>query len=234
MTQQEEQQQLPNWAVFLGSPESFACTVGPFLSNRELFQLSAASRAVLSLCYALGRWAVQLDGDTYESFRIKRHSVPPCFQGMASFDQVAYLGSRLKVRIWKGRNMNVDALAGVQTLDLSACDGIRDVGTLGGVHSLNLTRCYGIRDVSALGGVRTLNLGYCTSIRDVSSLGGVHTLTLSGCRGITDMRALGGEHTLFLTYCSRITDVSALGGVHTLGLSACSRITNVSALGSTR
>jgi hypothetical protein len=194
MTQQPRLE--PNWAVFLGSPESFASTVGPFLSNREVFQLSAASRVVLSLRYALGRWSVQLKGGTYESFRIKRHSVPPCFEGMASFDLVAHLGSRLKVRMGTSRNINVDALAGVHTLNLRGCHSITDVGALGGVHTLNLSHCHGIRDVSALGGVHTLDLSSSPGIRDVSALGGVHTLNLGRAYRITDVSALGGVHTL--------------------------------------
>jgi hypothetical protein len=183
------------WAEFLGDSSLTAVTLAPFLSNKELFVLSACSRKTLRLRYDLGRWAVELDDTSYESFRIKRHSVPPCFEGVASFDLVTYLGSRLSVSMTKAKVVNVDALAGVHTLNLSDCKGISDVGALGGVHTLDITRCDGITDVSALGGV--------------------HTLHLSGCDGITDVRALGGVHTLKLSFCQSITDVSALGGVHT-------------------
>jgi hypothetical protein len=34
------------------------------------------------------------------------------------------------------------------------------VSALGGVHKLNLSYCEGVRDVSALGGVHTLTLPY--------------------------------------------------------------------------
>jgi hypothetical protein len=219
----------PNWALLLGSP--FALAVAPFLSNKELFELSACSRKVLRLRYDLGSWAVRLNDTSYESFRSKRHSVPPCFEAMASFDLVTYLGSRLSVSMTQANVENVDALAGVHTLDLRWCEGIRDVSTLGGVHKLDLTRCESITDVSALGGVHTLDLSGCEGITDVSALGGVHTLTLSCCEGITDVSALGGVHTLDLSFCVGITDVSALGGVHTLDLHWCDGITDVSALG---
>jgi hypothetical protein len=87
----------PDWAQLLGSP--FALAVTPFLSDKEIFVLSACSRKVLRLRYDLGRWAVRLNDTSYESLRSKRHSVPPCFEGMASFDFVSYLGSRLSVRM---------------------------------------------------------------------------------------------------------------------------------------
>jgi hypothetical protein len=69
-------------------------------------------------------------------------------------------------------------------LNLSGCQGIRDVSALGGVHTLDLSGCPGITDVSAVGGVHTLDLSECEDIHDVSALGGVHTLHLSGCPGI--------------------------------------------------
>jgi hypothetical protein len=180
----------PDWAHLLGSP--FALAVAPFLSNEELFELSACSRKVLRLRYDLGRWTVELDDTSYESFRIKRHSVPPCFEGRASFDLVTYLGSRLSVRMRsKQANVeNLDALAGVHTLNLHGCWGITDVSALGGVHTLDLAGCWFITDVSALGGVHTLNLSECKGITDVSALGGVHTLNLSWCHVITDVSAL--------------------------------------------
>jgi hypothetical protein len=224
-----EQLEQPDWAHLLGSP--FALAVAPFLSNKELFELSASSRKVLRLRYDLGRWPVKLDATSYESFRIKRHSVPPCFEGMASFDLVTYLGSRLSVKMRKANVENVDALAGVHALDLSGCERITDISALGGVHTLNLSWCRGITDLSALGGVHTLNLSWCRGITDVSALGGVHTLCLGGCKRITDVSALGGVHTLNLSLCESITDVSALGGVHTLDLSRCEGITDASALG---
>jgi hypothetical protein len=183
-----------DWAHLLGSP--FALAVAPFLSNKELFVLSACSRKVLLLRYDLGRWPVRLGGASYKSFRIKRHSVPPCFEGRASFDLVTYLGSRLSVRMWTEANVNMDALAGVHTLDLRDCQGIVDVSALGGVHTLYLTNCTGITDVSALGGVHTLHLSSCSYITDVSALGRVHTLYLRWCRDITDVSALGGVHTV--------------------------------------
>jgi hypothetical protein len=118
----------PNWAHLLGSP--FALAVAPFLSNKELFELSASSRKVLRLRYDLGRWAVRLNDTYYESFRIKRHSVPSCFEGRASFDLVTYLGSRLRVSMFNANVENVDALAGVHTLSLHWCQGITDVSAL--------------------------------------------------------------------------------------------------------
>jgi hypothetical protein len=60
-----------DWAQLLGSP--FALAVAPFLSNKEIFVLSACSRNVLRLHYDLGRWAVRLNDTSYESFRSKRH-----------------------------------------------------------------------------------------------------------------------------------------------------------------
>eukprot|EP01137_Pigoraptor_chileana_P007228 Opistho-2@52537 len=65
--------------------------------------------------------------------------------------------------------------------------GVVDVSALGGVHTLNLSGCKGVVDVSALGGVHTLNLSDCSGVVDVSALGGIHTLDLhnwqksSGC-----------------------------------------------------
>jgi len=218
-----------DWAHLLGSP--FALAVAPFLSNKEIFQLSTCSRKLLRLRYDLCTWAVELNAISYERFRSKRRSVPTCFDGMASFDLVIYLGSRLSVSMIRACVENVDALAGVHTLNLSGCNGIRDVSALGGVHTLNIYSCKGIRDVDALGGVHTLHLEHCYGITDVSALGAVHTLNLSYCENITDVSALGAVHTLNLSYCENITDVSALGAVHTLNLSYCENITDVSALG---
>jgi len=76
----------PNWAEHLGNWGVFALTVAPFLSNEEIFKLSTSSRKLLRLRYELGRWAVELNDGTYESFRTKRHSVPLCFEGMTDFD----------------------------------------------------------------------------------------------------------------------------------------------------
>ena len=53
-----------------------------------------------------------------------------------------------------------------------------DVSALGGVHTLNLSFCDRLFDVSALGGVHTLLLGACDNVVDVSALGSVHTLNL--------------------------------------------------------
>jgi hypothetical protein len=174
----------PDWAQLLGSP--FALAVAPFLSNKELFELSACSRKVLRLRYDLGRWAVELDETSYAGFVTMRYSVPPCFQEIASFDLVTYLGSRLRVRMKTQANINVDALAGVHALNLHGCVRISNVSALGGVHTLNLCGCDGITDVSALGGVHTLNLSFCDYITDVSALGGVHALDLSECEGIRE------------------------------------------------
>ncbi|KAJ1412435.1 hypothetical protein B484DRAFT_176241 [Ochromonadaceae sp. CCMP2298] len=141
------------WSLFLSNPETFALTVGPFLSNRELFRISVASRTLLNLRYALGRWAVQLDGNSYNAFRAKRHSAP-CFatqsqdrdlQDTQDFDLVTVLGNRLKVVV----------------RDPLYCCGITDVAALAGVYSLNLTGCLRVMDVSTLGGVHTLNLSGC-------------------------------------------------------------------------
>ncbi len=55
---------------------------------------------------------------------------------------------------------------------------------LAGVNSLNLSDCNGVSGVSALGRVHTLDLGYCSHISDVSALGGVHTLNLTSCYNI--------------------------------------------------
>jgi len=208
-----------DWAQFLGDVSSFALAVAPFLYNRELFALSACSRKLLRLRYDLCSWDIKLDYNSFESFRTQRHSVPPCFEGVESFDLVPYLGSRLSVKMCNQfHTENVDALAGVHTLDLRFCQGIRDVGALGGVHTLHLSCCHSIRDVSALGSVHTLDLSFCTGITNVSALGGVHTLNLSACRGISDVSALVGVHTLNLLGCYDITDFSALRGVHTLTL----------------
>jgi hypothetical protein len=220
-----------DWAHLLGS--TFALAVSPFLSNKELFALSACSRKVLRLRYDLCRWSIELDDTSYETFCSRRdsgHFVPPCFMGPC-FDLVAYLGSRVTVKMVNAKVENVDSLAGAHTLNLSGCKSITDVSALGGVHTLDLSWCDGITDVSALGGVHTLGLNFCPGITDVSALGGVHTLNLDTCRAITDVSALGGVHTLNLSFCKGITDVSALGGVHTLNLSGCVRVTDLSALG---
>jgi hypothetical protein len=230
------------WALLLGKPESFALTVGPFLSNREIFQLSAASRGVLNLRYALGRWTVQLDRTLYKAFCTKRHSVPVCFAGQDTqdFDLVTVLGDRLKIVVRNPpgcrRIYDVSALAGVHSLDLTDCIYITDVSALGGVHTLDLTGCRGIRDVSALGGVHTLILT-CNRLQHLqhpcymSARGGVLRTLFRGCAGVTDVSALGSVHSLDLTDCIYITDVSALGGLHTLNLTGCRSITDVSALG---
>jgi hypothetical protein len=166
------QLQQPDWAHLLGSP--FALAVDPFLSNRDIFALSACSCKVLRLRYDLGSWPVVLDDTSYKRFRSKRHSVPPCFDGLSSFDLVTFLNYWLRVRLKTTANLNVDALAGVDRLDLSNCQGITDVGALGGVRRLNLCRCGGITDVTALGGVHILDLSRCEHITDVSTLGGAY------------------------------------------------------------
>ncbi|KAJ1393423.1 hypothetical protein B484DRAFT_425450, partial [Ochromonadaceae sp. CCMP2298] len=118
-SQQPEQ---PDWVQFLG--DSSALAVAPFLSNNELFALSACSRKLLQLRYDLGRWDAVLDGSSYERFRIKRYSVPRCFEGMASFDLVTHLGTRLRIKA-QGIT-NTDALAGVHKLDIRGCGGVTD------------------------------------------------------------------------------------------------------------
>jgi hypothetical protein len=55
------------------------------------------------------------------------------------------------------------------------------------VYTLNISGCDGIRDVSALGNVHTLSMRYCDEIRDVSALGNVHTLDISCCGEISDV-----------------------------------------------
>jgi Leucine-rich repeat (LRR) protein len=179
-----------SWAHFLGDVSSFALSVAPYLSNKELFALSACSRKLLRLRYDLCRFRIKLNKKSYMGFRTKRHSVPPCFEG--SFDLMTYLGSRLSVRMrTKDKVENVDALAGVHTLDLRGCKGLRGVSALGGVHTLDLSNCQLITDVGALGGVNTLNLSNCQLITYVGALGGVNTLNLSNCQLITDVGALG-------------------------------------------
>ncbi|KAJ1408130.1 hypothetical protein B484DRAFT_200483 [Ochromonadaceae sp. CCMP2298] len=73
-----------DWAHHLGSP--FALAVAPFLYNRELFALSACSHKLLRLRCDLCSWDVKLDYNSFESFRTQRHSVPPCFEEVESFD----------------------------------------------------------------------------------------------------------------------------------------------------
>jgi hypothetical protein len=197
------------WSSFLGSWEPFADAVAPFLTNRDLFQLSGVSRAVLQLRYTLGRWSVELQDTAYERFRIMRYTVPPCFGHLQTFDLVAQLGQRLSVKM-HSHNLN---------LGYQNC--LRDVSALGGVHTLTLSDCYRITNVSALGGGHTLNLHGCSGVRDVSALGGVHTLNLQGCSGVRDVSAMGRVHALTLSNCKRIDNVSALGGVHTLNLQGC-------------
>jgi hypothetical protein len=48
-----------DWANLLGSP--FALAVAPFVSNKEVFQLSTCSRKVLRLRYDLCIWGVVLN-----------------------------------------------------------------------------------------------------------------------------------------------------------------------------
>jgi hypothetical protein len=108
----------------------FAGAVAPLLTNAEIFALSGCSRKLLRLRYDLGRWAVVLNtyrGATYESFRIKRTAVPVCFPGLLTFDLAEYLGPRLSVSMHDEDIDNADALAGVHSLDLSSCNGLRDV-----------------------------------------------------------------------------------------------------------
>ncbi|KAJ1419416.1 hypothetical protein B484DRAFT_421612 [Ochromonadaceae sp. CCMP2298] len=143
------------WSVFLGSWEPFADAVAPFLTNKDLFQLSACCRGVLGLRYTLGRWSAVLDDASYERFRIMRYSVPPCFD-LEAFDLVPLLGQRLSIRLsvdsfYVGTGVTsaphyVDALAGVYNLNLAGQRGITDVSTLGGVHTLNLRHCTGMTD----------------------------------------------------------------------------------------
>jgi hypothetical protein len=64
-----------------------------------------------------------------------------------------------------------------------------DVIALGGVRTLNLSYCKGVVNVSTLGQVYDLNLT-CCKIVDVS-VGGVHTLKLSDCEGIVDVNIYG-------------------------------------------
>jgi hypothetical protein len=227
------------WSVFLGSWEPFADAVAPFLTNKDLFQLSVCCLGVLGLRYTLGRWSAVLDDASYGRFCIMRYSVPPCFD-LEAFDLVGQLGQRLFITLSVGCVNNetgvtsaphyVDALAGVYNLNLAG-QRITDVRALGGVHTLNLRHCTGMTNVSALGDVHTLNLWACMRITDVSALGGVHKLDLRHCTGMTDVSALGGVHTLDLFGCMGIRDVSALVGVHTLNLSDCTGIRDVSALG---
>jgi hypothetical protein len=229
---------------FLGSWEPFADAVAPFLTNKDMFQLSACCREVLQLRYTLGRWSAVLDDASYERFRIMRHPVPPCFGHLETFDLVVQLGQRLSIRMLSTSRGNLDALAGVHTVsidppgvsfkvftlqhvsalepELSEClnlsyqRGIIDVSALEGVHTLNLSCCESITNVSALRGVIALDLSYCRGIRDVSALRGVHKLDLSSCRGIRDVNSLVGVHTLDISFCLGITDVRALGSVHRL------------------
>jgi hypothetical protein len=148
----------PDWAAFLGSWGLFALAVAPFLSNRELFELATCFRKLLRLRYDLGRWAMELDDDTYESFCAIRHSVPLCFEATGDFDFVTHLGSRLRATLRTSTlRVSVNALAGVHTVDLNNCDSITDVSALGGVHTLDLRGIPGITDVSALGGVHAIS-----------------------------------------------------------------------------
>jgi hypothetical protein len=169
----------------------FAATVAPLLSNADIFALSSVSRKLLCLRCDLGRWAVQLTGATFESFRIRRYAVPVCFD-LPTFDLAVYLGPRLSVSMhdrqyghktqndngfwlalyglfWESPGVNADALAGVHSVDLS-CTGLRDVRALGGVSILRLHRCNEVRDVGALGRVTTLDLSWCEGVSDVSAL----------------------------------------------------------------
>jgi hypothetical protein len=170
--------------------EVFRCAVAPFLSNCDLFGLSACARGLLRLRYDLGRWVVTLTDSSYEAFRFKRTAVPVpgvCFPG-PTFDLVACLGPRLRVSMRNSQMSNADALSGVHCLDLSGCRELTDVSALGGFTTLNLCGCSSVTDVSALGGVTSLNLSGC-KMRDVSALGCVSTLDLSFCEGVTGTEA---------------------------------------------
>jgi len=46
--------------------------------------------------------------------------------------------------------VDVSALGGVETLDLSGCTGVTDVSALGSVSSLCLFGCTGVTDFSAV------------------------------------------------------------------------------------
>jgi hypothetical protein len=162
---------------FLGSWDPFADAVAPFLTNKDMFQLSACCREVLQLRYTLGRWSAVLDDASYERFRIMRHPVPPCFGHLETFDLVVQLGQRLSIRMLSTSRGNLDALAGVHTVSIDPPGVSFKVFTLQHVSALEpeLSEC--------------LNLSYQQGIIDVSALGGVHTLTLRGCGGITNVSA---------------------------------------------
>jgi hypothetical protein len=127
--------------------------------------------------------------------------------------------------------MNVEALAGIHTLNLADCLNLSDVSCLGNVYDLNLSVCPNVSDVRALGGVHKLQLAYCRSLANVSALGRVHWLNLSYCRQVVDVEGLGTVHTLILTGCQNLVDVGSLGAVHTLTLADCPKVSDVSALG---
>ena len=98
----------------------------------------------------------------------------------------------------------------LQTIDLSSCEGITDIGISALCHgcdqllTIHLSRCQGITDTGLLA------LGYgCSKLQ---------TINLEGCQGITDMgisalgHGCGQLQTINLSWCQGITDmgISAL------------------------
>ena len=136
-------------------------------------------------------------------------------------------------------------LAGIQTLDMTACNQptITDAAFshLRGIQTLNMGYCYQhtITDAAFahLRGIQTLNISYCNqdTITDAAfaHLRGIHTLNMELCDQdtITDaaFAHLRGIQTLNMKMCSQLTITDAafahLRGIQTLNMVNCNQPT---------
>jgi hypothetical protein len=180
------------------------------LSRRETLRLVNIDENGVVTCKEKTKLLDPLGG-VYDHLLQRGHNILCMFAHASLWDtkasNVDALAGVRSIDLWRTKVSNVDALAGVHTIDLSFTR-VSNVDALAGVHSIALANTP-VSNVDALAGVHRIDLRH-TCVRNVDALAGVHTIDLSNTP-VSNVDALAGVHTIDVTN-TNVRNMDALVG----------------------
>jgi hypothetical protein len=134
--------------------------------------------------HEISNWASRLNDHTVVS--LSNNQVITHFDGYESANW-----KKLKIGRFESL-ISLIHLQNLRSLELFACNELKDIRCLSKLRRLKLDACHAIHDLTGLGNIPHLTLHYCNSITDISPLTNNYRLTIRQCRNID-------RSTVFLT-----------------------------------
>ncbi|GLJ14111.1 hypothetical protein SUGI_0226300 [Cryptomeria japonica] len=145
----------------------------------------------------------------------------------------------LKVQeLWNLKEMHLEQLERLTTLDMSGCSGLETMSglsSLTGLQVLRLEGCYKLDKLSLLSsvtGLQSLKVQGCSTLEGLSSLTGLQSLEVQvqGCSTLEGLSSLTGLQSLQVLECFTLEGLSSLTGLQSLQVLECFTLEGLSSL----